>query len=139
MLRSAILGTAFGLASIAAMLDSVRLAPCLRGNDIVARFGGEEFVVCLSATTREAAGAVAERLLRAVGDEPFAVAGITIPITVSIGAHWRREPIATDVAFRLADQALYQAKNAGRNRVVFIPGDHDSRLAAWTNPRAAAA
>jgi diguanylate cyclase len=101
-----------------------RLEACLRAGDIVARFGGEEFVVFLPATPVDAAMVVAERLRAAIADEPFVMSGATISVTISIGAHWEASRADCPTAFALADKALYSAKSKGRNRVVFdhLPG-----------------
>ncbi len=99
-----------------------RLEACLRSEDIVARFGGEEFVVFLPETPAEAAMAVAERLRSEIAEEPFIVSGKRIRVTVSIGAHWESTFVKCATAFALADRALYTAKCKGRNCVVF---DHE--------------
>jgi diguanylate cyclase (GGDEF)-like protein len=107
-----------------------RLEGCLRAGDIVARFGGEEFVVFLPATPILAARAVAERLRRAIADEPFVVSGTKIRVTVSIGAHWETTVEKCASAFASADRALYVAKSKGRNCVVFDNLLADAALAA---------
>lgn len=84
----------------------------LRQLDVVARFGGEEFAIFLPETEPHQALAVAERLRRRVEVLPE-------PITVSIGVSQLRAGETTlDVALARADQALYAAKRAGRNRVM---------------------
>ena len=88
----------------------------LRGADLLARWGGEEFLVYLPDATAEHAAAVAQRLCSAVQNIRLTEAGEGIPVTVSIGmvcvtsgggnwAEW----------LGAADQALYDAKHAGRN------------------------
>ena len=93
----------------------------LRSVDLVARFGGEEFLVVMPETNLAAAMVVAERLRAAVAAEPFVLhaTGNTIPVTISIGlavAAETGEPV--EQLLRRADEALYAAKNSGRNRVV---------------------
>ena len=88
-------------------------------NAVVARFGGEEFVVALPACAQSRLLEIAERLRRRVGAEPVHYAGKEIAITASIGAFsvppgWNHS--ADDVLHHV-DDALYAAKNAGRNRV----------------------
>ena len=88
-------------------------------NAVVARFGGEEFVVALPACGQSRLLEIAERLRRRVGAEPVHYAGKEITITASIGAFsvppsWNHS--ADDVLHHV-DDALYGAKNAGRNRV----------------------
>lgn len=97
----------------------IRLKDCLRGSDIVARFGGEEFVVFLPSTSIDSAIAVAERLRRSVSDKAFVAGGASIPVSISVGAHWEPEVFECASAFASADRALYRAKSGGRNRVFF--------------------
>src|SRR5207247_2632809 len=82
------------------------------------RYGGEEFVVALPAAERGEANALAERIRQAVRAEPIVAAGAIVPLTVSIGGAVRA-PGETSFKGLLAraDQALYAAKNAGRDRV----------------------
>ena len=88
--------------------------------DVVARYGGEEFVVALVDTTPEGMIETAERIRKAVGKLEFNV-HLTDPlrVTVSIGA-FLVEPEFSDMkkAVNNADQALYKAKDGGRNQVV---------------------
>lgn len=94
----------------------------LRGSDLLARWGGEEFLVYLPEAPTEHATAVAQRLCSAVAQIELSERGERIPVTVSIGlacvtrsgGHWADWLGA-------ADQALYDAKRAGRNRVVVAP------------------
>lgn len=93
----------------------------LRGADLLARFGGEEFLALLPATAAEGARAVAEDIRRAVADPPMVVHGVSIPVTISIGVHAgipTDGPTAAEAMIALSDQALYEAKHQGRNRVV---------------------
>ena len=95
----------------------------LRSADMLARFGGEEFLTLLPATTIEGARAVAEDIRRAVGDQPMVVNGVSIPVTISIGVHASiptEGPTAAESMIDRSDQALYQAKHQGRNRVVAL-------------------
>ncbi len=90
----------------------------VRGEDIAARIGGEEFAVVLPESSIDAAVAFAERLREAVAAAPFLIAGQSHQITVSIGlaglAPARSERSAL---MQAADVALYRAKAEGRNRV----------------------
>lgn len=98
-----------------------RVRACTRAIDVVARFGGEEIVAILPDTAIDAAYAVAERIREQVHNEPFIVQDgrHSINVTVSIGVTSRRAGDATaEVLFKRADQALYRAKQDGRNRVV---------------------
>jgi len=87
---------------------------CARPYDFTARYGGEEFVVILPGTTREGALVVGERIRRSVQRAVWP----NRPVTVSVGVAVTREDItsASDL-LRRADQALYQSKADGRNRV----------------------
>lgn len=96
-----------------------RLELHVRGADTAVRFGGEEFVVLMPNTSLPAAAAVAERLCHELGSEPYPISQDPgeLDITVSIGTAsiTAGEAVLEDLV-RRADEALYQAKNAGRNR-----------------------
>ena len=96
-----------------------RLRQGVRGIDLVARYGGEEFVLVMPETDASFAANVAERLRSDVEKVRFRTqGGARIPVTVSIGlAEWQHADSAESLIGR-ADEALYQAKRAGRNRVV---------------------
>lgn len=96
------------------------LRACVRETDLVARYGGEEFVVLLPETPKEAALPVAEKIRRAVAAHPFAhrEAQPGGALTISLGVATFPEDLADALGvLRLADQALYQAKRSGRDRV----------------------
>ena len=94
-----------------------RLASVCRASDVVARYGGEEFVLLLPEADRYAAVAVAEKLRAALSDRPFDVGETTLTVTASIGVAAWDEPMMTRQAlFEAADEALYLAKERGRNR-----------------------
>jgi diguanylate cyclase (GGDEF)-like protein len=91
----------------------------MRDSDMVFRMGGEEFVCLLPNTTREEAVQVAERLRRSfqmaaqsIGDRPV---NATLSVGISISS---LSTVLPDGLLRRADEALYQAKNNGRNRIV---------------------
>jgi diguanylate cyclase (GGDEF)-like protein len=93
-----------------------------RSGDLLARYGGEEFVVLLPDTPEAGAMAVAERLRQAVEDAPMPVGsdGRPLSLTISIGVA-SAIPVSGQAPadlVRVADEALYAAKSAGRNRVV---------------------
>jgi len=95
-----------------------------RTSDLVARLGGEEFGVLLPETSLDSAVRAAERLRARIAETPFMIAGAPIRLTVSIGvaeADGRMEDVAA--LMKGADAALYQAKDAGRNRVCPAPAD----------------
>ena len=91
----------------------------LRTEDVLARFGGEEFTVLCRGTDLAGARIVAERLRRAVEEHTFVYEGKTIPVTISVGV--ARAPhlgIGSPAEFiALADETMYTAKRSGRNRV----------------------
>lgn len=97
-----------------------RLRERFRKSDIIGRFGGEEFVVLLPETPLNDAIHVAEDIRRAVEEEPFKLkSGEEIKLTISIGITTYQETIKSiDQLIEVADQALYEAKRTGRNRVI---------------------
>lgn len=89
----------------------------LRGDDLVGRFGGEEFLLILSNAPGADGLAAAERLCRAVAHLPQQARPIPAAVTVSVGIAWHRPGLTMEQTLGRADQALYQAKHLGRNRV----------------------
>ena len=101
------------------------LAQCLkaqlRSGDVVARYGGEEFAILLPQTGYELAQNLAERLRQSIQELvlPEGAFPRSQPITVSLGlATYPEHTQRLDDLVTLADQALYEAKGTGRNRVV---------------------
>lgn len=91
-----------------------------RGTDMTFRYGGEEFVVVLSKTDLQGAGLIAERVRRFIEAKEFDTQAGKLRLTVSLGASTLQEKDNVKQLFDRADQALYQAKNQGRNRVVSL-------------------
>ncbi|POA49870.1 hypothetical protein C1893_05195 [Pseudomonas sp. MPR-ANC1] len=89
----------------------------LRGSDFIARFGGEEFVLLLPATPPAVGAKLLETLRAAIEACPFHFKGERVTITISMGLASFRAGEHSDLVLKRADQALYRAKNAGRNRV----------------------
>ena len=89
----------------------------LRGTDFIARFGGEEFVLLMPSTVAAAGLKLLESLRASIEACPFHFKGEPVTITVSIGMTAFRPGEHGDQVLKRADQALYRAKNAGRNRV----------------------
>ncbi|MBB3103820.1 GGDEF domain-containing protein [Azomonas macrocytogenes] len=89
----------------------------LRKTDFIARYGGEEFVLLLPATTIEAGRQVLDDLRRGTEECPFHFKGERILVTVSTGLTFFGGQDVPERVFERADQALYRAKQAGRNRV----------------------
>lgn len=94
-----------------------RTDQCKRDGDLLFRYGGEEFVVLLRDTDLEGAQLLAERIRSCIASVPCACAGIELDITVSIGISSLRKHDNPLSLFARADQALYSAKNSGRNQV----------------------
>jgi len=89
----------------------------MRGNDFIARFGGEEFVLLLPATPPAVGAKLLENLRASIEACPFHFKGERVTITISMGLAAFRPGEHSDLVLKRADQALYRAKNAGRNRV----------------------
>jgi len=109
------------------MVGSVRL------EDMIGRWGGEEFLVVLPNTAAQGAAELAERLRQVVADEPYGLPdGGAISVTISLGCAASVIDDATTLV-RSADAALYEAKESGRDRVVVAASDELPRRVA---PRA---
>jgi diguanylate cyclase len=89
----------------------------LRGSDFIARFGGEEFVLLLPSTVPAAGMKLLEHLRASIEACPFHFKGERVTITISMGLTAFKPGEHSDLVLKRADQALYRAKNAGRNRV----------------------
>lgn len=106
-----------------------RLGNAVRSSDMVARMGGEEFLIAMPAADVATARTVAQRVCRAIGNAPFLIPGAAEPvhITISLGLAMSRTgsksghlgPCNVDTLLDHADKALYAAKLQGRNRVNF--------------------
>ncbi|MET0949169.1 MAG: diguanylate cyclase [Pseudomonas sp.] len=89
----------------------------LRGTDFIARFGGEEFVLLMPGTVPAVGAKLLENLRTSIETCPFHFKGEPVTITVSMGMTAFRPGEHSDLVLKRADQALYRAKNAGRNRI----------------------
>ena len=101
-----------------------RILRNIRGFDLAVRYGGEEFVVEMPDTPVEVALGVADRLCETMAEEPVKISGSKekISVTISIGVAESRDAGETgDELLKRADVALYEAKRAGRNRVIPTP------------------
>jgi len=104
-----------------------RLRLAVRGTDVVARIGGEEFMIAMPATDLTAARNIASRICKAISGRPFAIPGAAKPVsvTISLGLALGKDtaltdahaPEKVDALLDRADKALYGAKVQGRNRV----------------------
>ena len=98
-----------------------RVLNSVRNFDLVARLGGEEFVVVMPGTDKGFAMTVAERLRRSIADTPIpaAIPSGTLNVTISIGAAVvEHGELSAGKLLEAADEAMYKAKNQGRNQVV---------------------
>lgn len=89
----------------------------LRESDIFGRIGGEEFAAILPQTPLDSALEVANRICNKVQESPLVVDGVTIKMTVSIGVSTMNGHPVFDKILEQADEALFMAKEGGRNRV----------------------
>ena len=102
-----------------------RLNEAVRGDDLVVRWGGEEFLILAPRAAPEQAEQIAARVLRTLGATPITVGTAALRVTASIGyARFPLPPhnaaVSWEQAINLADMALYTAKNQGRNRAIGI-------------------
>jgi diguanylate cyclase (GGDEF)-like protein len=102
----------------AALAQAARaLTEAVRGSDVVCRYGGEEFLVLAPETGVEGAGALAEKIRQTFSSRLFGDGGRTFPLTLSVGvAELGASESGNDMIAR-ADEALYHAKQSGRDRV----------------------
>lgn len=96
-----------------------RIQAAVRDFDIVGRFGGEEFTIVLKNTDIGLAKVIAERIRNEIAATPMHIKGINIAITISLGGAMMKPGETREALLDRADAALYEAKQTGRNRVVF--------------------
>jgi diguanylate cyclase (GGDEF)-like protein len=102
----------------------------IRDPDICARYGGEEFAVILPKTHMNGALVVADRIRRALGKKTYALPAAapggpaTVQITASVGVSFypAKDITSSDLLLRFADEALYEAKRAGRDAICLYQG-----------------
>lgn len=94
------------------------LKKAIRVTDFIARFGGEEFVLIMPHSKLEQISVPLEKLRRTIKTIPFKFKQKSVSITISFGATQLREGDSMQEAFDRADEALYEAKNSGRDRIV---------------------
>lgn len=95
----------------------------LRPYDVLGRYGGEEFMVILNNADRNQSGIVIKRILETLRNKTFIIDGDRIDFTFSAGIvnckELRKDKICLDKLIELADKRMYQAKNTGRNKIIF--------------------
>ncbi len=96
-------------------LIAQQLSRRLRKSDFIGRFGGEEFVILMPGTSVAKAAMVLEELRSGIEQSPFHFKNERVTITISIGYTDFREGNTLDQVFERADQAMYRAKDSGRN------------------------
>jgi len=104
-----------------------RLRGCVRGEDLLARLGGDEFTIVAPGVDGDSAVGLGERI-RAAFEAPFILAGLRTVVSVSVGIALSHRGITSTDLMRYADAALYEAKGAGRNRVVLFDDSMRSSL-----------
>lgn len=101
-------------------VTAARLSALFRSEDIVARWGGEEFLIVLPTARHDRAAGIARQVLDALSMVPVVVKDLALPVTISVGMcasplRLRDRELSWEEIVQLADQALYLAKQNGRN------------------------
>ncbi len=123
-----------------------RISSVMRQTDVLIRWGGEEFLLVSRAAERTEAAQLGQRILNAVGADPYDLPLTARPLTRTCSVGWapfpwfeeRPEMVEYETILRMADNALYRAKQAGRNRacgVVPVGGPSDVASAAFEDLR----
>jgi diguanylate cyclase (GGDEF)-like protein len=92
-----------------------------RGYDLVGRYGGDEFMVLITSTTREQAASFADLLREKISTTDIAIPGTEVPVRITVSGGLALFPThgqSTTELFRAADEALYESKRQGRNRIL---------------------
>lgn len=114
------------------------LQGAVRAEDIVCRFGGEEFVLFLPDLKAHEAEAMASRILQAVRTNMVTFGSGLVAVTVSIGAAVKRPTEALEISLQRADDCLYRAKRSGRDRAEFYWSPPEGENPARADPGHAA-
>ena len=101
------------------IINTARLiSECCREQDIVTRWGGEEFLIIMPDTEREGAQVLAERIRKVLEDTTLQYEEIQLKITMTFGVSEYNELLGVEGTIRKADMALLHGKEHGRNQVV---------------------
>ena len=95
------------------------LGDSCRTEDVVCRYGGEEFVILTPGVNASAGAQLAERIRRKIAERPFAQNGISVSVTCSFGV---ADGLLAEAIVEHADRALYRSKSGGRDRVTVSDG-----------------
>jgi len=103
----------------------MRMGASMRSYDSIGRYGGEEFLAILPGCDEPGALNHAERMRQAIVANPVEHEGVVLPVSASFGASSLPPGVSVspEQLIHAADEALYQAKRMGRNRVVFLPSE----------------
>ncbi len=100
-----------------------RLLSAMRPYDMVGRYGGEEFLIIIPECDCQSAASLAERICTSITAEAFQTSEGEIPVSISIGVSCSRKAGKAEKLIKEADDALYEAKNKGRNRFEIFSKD----------------
>ena len=116
----------YGHAAGDAVLKSVAstIRTLLRKYDVLARYGGEEFLTLLPETEQNDAAHVAERFRKQIENQTIFFSGQEIKVTITLGVAQFDSNLGAEKCIQLADKALYEGKEHGRNKVIIWDGDH---------------
>lgn len=110
------------------------LKKTVREKDIVARFGGEEFVVFLHGHDPHSGYVLAERMRERIASHVFKVKDLSVSVTVSIGGSLKDACDGVEHAIQEADAALYKAKEHGRNKTIFAKKSRSRKQLVTSQP-----
>lgn len=97
---------------------SATIRNLLRKYDVLARYGGEEFLTLLPETDLEGAKIVAERFRKTIEDTTVIFGKLSIKVTITLGVARYDHALGADKSIQMADRALYEGKETGRNKVI---------------------
>ncbi|WP_438951769.1 diguanylate cyclase [Porticoccus sp.] len=103
------------LATVGKLVSSL-----IRTDDLAVRWGGEEFLLLLSGTDAEGAQVLAEKVRDCVSTSKILVEGEPIELTMSLGVAAQQQDVPLSVLLKSADDAMYEAKRQGKNRVIMV-------------------